>query len=126
MAVGISGVSQFQQGLNAYRQAASMTVDKLSVEPQVRATASGASAANGNVAASGFDGVLGSTLERMVTSTRDTIGKSEALSAQAIAGKASLSQVVSAVNEAELALQTVMSIRDRVISAYQDIMKMPI
>ncbi|MBL0319981.1 MAG: flagellar hook-basal body complex protein FliE [Alphaproteobacteria bacterium] len=103
-----------------------MTVDKLSVEPQVRATASGASAANGNVAASGFDGVLGSTLERMVTSTRDTIGKSEALSAQAIAGKASLSQVVSAVNEAELALQTVMSIRDRVISAYQDIMKMPI
>jgi flagellar hook-basal body complex protein FliE len=34
--------------------------------------------------------------------------------------------VVSAVAKAELALQTTVAIRDRVVQAYQDIMRMPI
>ena len=35
-------------------------------------------------------------------------------------------QVVNAVNAAELTLETVVAVRDKVIAAYQDIMKMPI
>lgn len=52
--------------------------------------------------------------------------KSEALAMKAIAGKADLADVVTAVTHAETALSTVVSIRDKVITAYQDILKMPI
>lgn len=50
----------------------------------------------------------------------------EAMSARAMAGKADIGEVVTAVTNAELTLQTALAIRDRVISAYQDIMSMPI
>ncbi len=50
----------------------------------------------------------------------------EALSMKAIAGEAELSDVVTAVANAETALQTVVTVRDRIITAYQEIMRMPI
>lgn len=56
----------------------------------------------------------------------DSGKKSEELSKQAIAGKADVRDVVAAVNNAELTLQTVVAVRDKVISAYSDILKMPI
>ncbi len=52
--------------------------------------------------------------------------KSEEMSQQAIAGKADVRDVVAAVNNAELTLQTVVAVRDKVISAYNDIIRMPI
>jgi flagellar hook-basal body complex protein FliE len=52
--------------------------------------------------------------------------KSEAMAVQAIAGKADLADVVTAVTDAETALNTVVAIRDKVIGAYQDIIRMPI
>jgi len=51
--------------------------------------------------------------------------ESERLSVAGIAGQADLSQVVTAVAEAELALQTVVAVRDKVIEAYREIMRMP-
>lgn len=51
---------------------------------------------------------------------------SERLSAQAVAGKADINEVVLAVSNAEVTLQTVVAVRDKVISAYQDILRMPI
>lgn len=54
------------------------------------------------------------------------LGRSETQSVQALAGKADLQQVVEAVTQAELSLQKVTAIRDRVISAYQEIMRMPV
>lgn len=50
----------------------------------------------------------------------------EQTSLKAVAGKAELSEVVTAVTNAEVTLQTVVAIRDRVIQAYQDILRMPI
>jgi flagellar hook-basal body complex protein FliE len=50
----------------------------------------------------------------------------EAQTVQAVTGKADLTAVTQAVNNAEIALQAVIAVRDRVISAYQDISKMPI
>jgi len=52
--------------------------------------------------------------------------KSEQMAQQAIAGKADVRDVVAAVNNAELTLQTVVAVRDKVIGAYSDILKMPI
>jgi flagellar hook-basal body complex protein FliE len=37
-----------------------------------------------------------------------------------------VTDVVIAVGRAEVALQTAVAVRDRVVSAYQDIMRMPI
>jgi flagellar hook-basal body complex protein FliE len=41
-------------------------------------------------------------------------------------GKQPLHEVVLSINEAEIALQTIVAVRDKVIAAYQDIIKMPI
>jgi flagellar hook-basal body complex protein FliE len=52
--------------------------------------------------------------------------KSESTSLQAVTGKADLTEVVTAVSNAEVTLQTVAALRDRVVSAYQSILQMPI
>ena len=52
--------------------------------------------------------------------------QAEAVSTQAIAGKADLTDVVTAVTNAEVTLQTVVAIRDKVVAAYQEIARMPI
>lgn len=41
-------------------------------------------------------------------------------------GKAELVDVVTAVAQAEVSLETVISVRDQMISAYQEILRMPI
>ena len=42
------------------------------------------------------------------------------------AGKTELIDVVTAISAAEASLETVMAVRDQVITAYQEIMRMPI
>lgn len=55
------------------------------------------------------------------------VGKqSEQATAAAAAGKADINSVVVAVAEAELTLNSVVAIRDKVLQAYQQIMRMPI
>lgn len=56
----------------------------------------------------------------------DTQYKAEATKMDSMTGKVELSDLVASVNNAELTLNTVVAIRDRVISAYQDIIRMPI
>lgn len=55
----------------------------------------------------------------------DASKSSEKLSLAGIDGRADLSQVVTAVAEAEIALNTVVAVRDKVIEAYKDIIRMP-
>ncbi len=69
-----------------------------------------------------FGQVLQQTLTDAVAAGR----KGEAAATQAAAGKASLHDVVAAVSAAELTLQSVVAVRDRMISAYQEIIRMPI
>ena len=51
--------------------------------------------------------------------------RSEQLTIQGINERADVSQVVTAVAEAELTLQTVVTVRDKVIEAYKQIIRMP-
>jgi len=44
----------------------------------------------------------------------------------AVQDKAELTDVVTAIANAEVTLQTVVAVRDRIISAYQEILRMPI
>jgi flagellar hook-basal body complex protein FliE len=46
--------------------------------------------------------------------------------ASGVAGKSDMVDVVTAISSAESSLETVMAVRDQVISAYQEIMRMPI
>uniref|UniRef100_UPI001F310D39 flagellar hook-basal body complex protein FliE n=1 Tax=Falsiroseomonas oryziterrae TaxID=2911368 RepID=UPI001F310D39 len=72
--------------------------------------------------AGGFGAALQRALEDGVR-----IGHSaEAASTAAMLGQGGVTEAVLAISRAELALQTTVAIRDRVVAAYQDIMRMPI
>jgi len=51
--------------------------------------------------------------------------RSENLTISGINDRADISKVVSAVAEAELTLQTVVTVRDKVLEAYREIIRMP-
>lgn len=69
---------------------------------------------------------FGALVKSGVQNAIDAQKTSEAVSADAVIGKADLTDVISALNEAESTLQMVVAVRDRLISAYQEIMRMPI
>ncbi|MBH68677.1 MAG: flagellar hook-basal body complex protein FliE [Rhodospirillaceae bacterium] len=56
----------------------------------------------------------------------DTLKTGETMSMKGIAGEADLNDVVSAVNSAEATLQLVTTLREKMIQAYQEVMRMPI
>jgi flagellar hook-basal body complex protein FliE len=69
-----------------------------------------------------FDSVLKNVMDTVTAAGR----KSDA-QAQAVAtGKANMIDVVTAVSESETAIQALVSVRDKVIAAYEEILKMPI
>src|SRR5437899_1784253 len=68
----------------------------------------------------------GGDFERHYDPAHPAANAGEAASLNAVTGKADMSEVVTAVTNAEVALQTVTAVRDRVIQAYQDILRMPI
>jgi flagellar hook-basal body complex protein FliE len=55
-----------------------------------------------------------------------TMKTGEQMATQQVAGQANIVDVVNAVNSAELTLDTVVAVRDKVVQAYQSIMNMPI
>lgn len=65
-------------------------------------------------------------LTNAVSETGTSLAQAENLTAGAAMGQTELIDVVTAVSAAEVQLQTVMAIRDEVIRAYNDILKMPI
>jgi flagellar hook-basal body complex protein FliE len=69
---------------------------------------------------------FGATLQHALQGAVDTFTTADAKSTEALTGGGNLTDVVTALSRAELTLQTVTAIRDRVVQAYQDIMKMPI
>jgi flagellar hook-basal body complex protein FliE len=71
-------------------------------------------------------GDFGATLQRALQGAVDVGHAADAQAMQAIAGGGNLTEVVTALSRAELTLQSATVIRDRVVQAYQDILKMPI
>jgi len=77
-------------------------------------------------AAPGAGGGFADLMTDALSSARDTGLKAEGDATQALKGEVSLHEVVTSVTSAEVTLQTVVAMRDRVISAYNDILRMPI
>ncbi len=102
-------------------------MDKL-IDPNIAASAyaNSSNIATKKVPGGDDDGVKFSDFLR--ENTRESIGAlktSEKMSAMAVTGEADLVDVVQAVTNAEVTLNTVVAIRDRMVSAYQEILRMP-
>lgn len=69
---------------------------------------------------------FGDMVKNAGRSAVETLRESERMSAEAVTGEADLIDVVQAVTDAEMTLQTVVTMRDRMVSAYQEIMRMPV
>lgn len=65
-------------------------------------------------------------LKTKVGDAIDQNKQAEKLSMAAVAGKADLNEVVTAVAEAEFTVQAAVTIKDKVINAYQEILRMPV
>lgn len=74
----------------------------------------------------GTGGGFADLIRKGAESAVDTMKQSEKVSAEAIAGNADLNDVVQSVTAAELTLQTVVAVRDRMVSALQEVLRMPI
>ena len=76
--------------------------------------------------ASTASGDFSQFLSQAMTNAVSTMKTGEQMAANQASGQTDIVNVVNAVNNAELTLDTVVAIRDKVISAYQSIMQMPI
>jgi flagellar hook-basal body complex protein FliE len=69
---------------------------------------------------------FGSAVEQALGDAVQTGQTADDQAMAALSGNGNLTDVVTALSHAEMTLQAATSIRDRVVQAYQDIMKMPI
>ena len=86
------------------------------------AAGAGLAGAGGPVAGGDFGHMVSQVISQAVGDSRNAETQ---MSAQ-MQGKANLVDVVTSISSAQTSLETVMAIRDQAISAYQEIMRMPI
>ena len=98
---------------------------------QAIANIGGASSGAGAATAGGASGAAGAGdfsnfLQNALKDGIGTMKQGETMAARQVSGQANIVDVVSAVNQAEITLDTVVAVRDKVVQAYQSIMNMPI
>jgi flagellar hook-basal body complex protein FliE len=79
----------------------------------------------GETSAAGGSG-FGELAKQAASSTVGSLKAGEAATLQAVTGKPDMTQVVTAVSNAEVTLQAAVAVRDKVIQAYLDVIRMPI
>ncbi len=77
-------------------------------------------------AAAGASGSFSNAMTQALDQAVQTGHTADDQAMKAISGGGNLTDVVTALSHAEITMQTATAIRDRVVQAYQDIMKMPI
>lgn len=65
-------------------------------------------------------------LAQQVQGVVDTGKTSDTMAMDMVNGKANVVDMVTALSETEIAIESMVTVRDRVISAYEEIMRMPI
>lgn len=106
-------VSNISSALNAYQQALTRISGQ---EQKINSTAAEISSGAG----------FGDMVKAAVEDTANLHKQAENMSIKGIQGKADIQDVVLAVSSAEMALETVVAVRDTAIKAYNTIMQMPI
>lgn len=106
---------RFTQAANAYK-------DALRAAERIIAKTTGDAQAAEQPSGTSFMEMVGTALK-----SAETMGyQNEEMANRALVGNVNLSDVITAVSNAENALQTVVAVRDKVIGAYQEIIRMPI
>ena len=100
---------------NAY----AATLGRAKVAPQM---AEGDTPGLGSTKAGGFADLL----KQAATDLSQTTRTAEKMSVAGVSRQAELVDVVAAVTNAEMTLETVVAVRDKVINAYQEVMRMSI
>ena len=103
-------VDRISEALSAYQTAAS------------RGIGQGGTAAAEPAQGASFGDMVRDSLNNAIEASQN----SEQLTMDATVGRADISDVVLAVNNAEMQLQTIVRIRDRMIQAYQEVARMPV
>ena len=107
-----------------------MAVNSLTITPSAAAQAYARVAGGENAdsaSTSAADGQsFGAALSNALGGVVQTGQQADAQAALALNGQGDLTQIVSSVTQAQLALQTTVALRDRMVEAYQSIMNMPI
>ncbi len=70
--------------------------------------------------------ILGEMLTQSLTDVVETGRVADEKAMGLVNGESNVVDVVTAISETEIAMETVVTIRDRVITAYESIMQMPI
>lgn len=78
-----------------------------------------------NVADDASPNVFSSLVKDSLQSAINMQHKSEQVSGKALAGKADMTDVLQAITDAEMALNTVLAVRDKVVQAYEQVMRTP-
>ncbi|MCX7357498.1 MAG: flagellar hook-basal body complex protein FliE [Alphaproteobacteria bacterium] len=101
-----------------------MAIDPVSA---ARAYQQAAQAMQGGGATGGGEGVdFGSLVQDAIRQAGAGAGQAEQQGLAVASGQGDIVNVVTAIAAAETQLQTVIAVRDQVISAYQEILRMPI
>ncbi|MCW8842003.1 MAG: flagellar hook-basal body complex protein FliE [Rhodobacteraceae bacterium] len=66
------------------------------------------------------------TIRSAATSFQDTLAQAEKVSIASMTGDADPHSLVQALTQAELAVETAVTVRNKVVEAYQEILRMPI
>ncbi len=82
--------------------------------------------ANVTTAVGNAVGDFGQMMSQVATDAVDKLKTGEATAISGLQGKATIQQVVEAVSDAQGSLQTALAVRDKAVSAYQDITRMTI
>lgn len=103
--------TSFNVALNAYSKAAQMPM-------------------NAGINNAGDDenalAAIGGTFSNKVSEATKALKTAEIVTAKSLIKQADLTDVVSAITKAEVTLRTVVELRDKLITAHQEILRMPI
>lgn len=72
------------------------------------------------------EGTGGNQFERIAADFADTLATGEATAKAAMVGGADSHSLVQALAQTELAIETAVTVRDKVVEAYQEILRMPV
>lgn len=102
-----------------------MAIDPVSVARAYQQAAR-ASQAGGGLSSAGDQVDFGSLVQEAIRQAGASAQTAEHSALSVAAGQSDIVNVVTAISAAETQLQTVIAVRDQVISAYQEILRMPI
>ena len=101
-------------------------IDPMSAAKAYAAVQDSAPLGAGDKAKGVADTSFGALVQNAITDAVSQSRSAEAQMGNQIQGKGSLIDVATAISSAQSSLETVMAVRDQVISAYQEIMRMSI